>query len=69
MAHTAPEWAGELVSELHMADVTIKALAEEAEMNPKYIGQVLRGKEQSSKAETKLRNALASIKEKRGDLE
>ena len=65
MIYSAPEWAGELVSELHMAGVTIKALCEEAEMNPKYVGQVLRGKEKSSKAENKLRAALASLIEKR----
>lgn len=65
MTCSAPEWTGEFVSDLHMANVTIKALAEEAGMNPKYIGQVLRGKEKSKKAEAKLHSALASILEKR----
>lgn len=56
------KWSGELVGEIHNAGLTIKEVAEEAGMNPKYISTVLNSDGDSPKAESKLRAALNRLK-------
>ena len=52
------KWSGELVGEIHNAGLTIKEVAAEAGMNPKYISTVLNQDKDAPKAEAKLRAAL-----------
>ena len=58
------KWTGELVGKIHNAGLTIKEVAEEAGMNPKYISTVLNSDGDSPKAESKLRAALDRLIEK-----
>ena len=55
------QWTGKLVGEIHNAGLTIKQVAEEAGMNPKYISTVLNGNDEAPKAEQKLRAALERL--------
>ncbi|MBR2895197.1 MAG: hypothetical protein IKC03_06015 [Oscillospiraceae bacterium] len=55
------QWTGKLVGEIHNAGLTIKQVAEEAGMNPKYISTVLNGDAEAPKAERKLRSALQRL--------
>ena len=55
------KWTGELVGEIHNAGLTIKEVAAEAGMNPKYISTVLNQDTDAPKAEAKLRAALARL--------
>lgn len=59
------QWTGKLVGEIHNAGLTIKQVAEEAGMNPKYISTVLNGDDEAPKAEHKLRAALKRMTENR----
>lgn len=54
-------WTGELVGEIHNAGFTIKQVAAEAGLNPKYVSQVLNSEDESPKAEEKLRSALRRL--------
>ena len=61
------QWTGILIGEIHNAGFTIKQVAEEAAMNPKYVSTVLNDNDEAPKAQAKLRAALdrlASAKEK-----
>ena len=58
------KWTGELVGKIHNAGLTIKEVAAEAGMNPKYISTVLNQDTDASKAEAKLRAALDRLIEK-----
>ena len=63
MAARIPEqWTGELIGEIHNAGLSIKDVASEAKLNPKYVSQLLHGKCESSVAEAKLRDALERLK-------
>lgn len=55
------QWTGQLVGEIHNAGFTIKQIAEEAGLNPKYVSQVLNQDAESPKAERKLRLALEKL--------
>lgn len=57
------QWTGELIGEIHNADLTIKNVAQEAGYHPKYVSQVLNGKVDSPNMEKRLRDALARLKE------
>lgn len=57
------QWTGQLIGEIHNAGFTIKAVSEEAGLNPKYVSQVLNGKCSPGKAEAKLRAALQRMME------
>ena len=57
-------WTGVLVGEIHNAGLTIKQVAAEAGMNPKYVSQVLNSEEESKRAEEKLRTALNRLIER-----
>ncbi len=59
------QWTGELIGEIHNAGFRIKDVAAEANLNPKYVSQILHGKCESTKAEARLRNALANLIAKR----
>ena len=58
------KWTGELVGKIHNAGLTIKEVAAEAGMNPKYISTVLNQDTDAQKAEAKLRAALDRLIEK-----
>lgn len=55
------QWTGVLIGEIHNAGLTIKAVAEEAGLNPKYVSQVLNGERDAPKAEARLRHALERL--------
>lgn len=59
------QWTGELIGEIHNAGFKIKEVANEANLNPKYVSQILHGRCESSKAETRLREALERLKLRR----
>lgn len=55
------QWTGLLVGEIHNAGFTIKQVAKEAGLNPKYVSQVLNGNSEAPRAEERLRTALARL--------
>lgn len=55
------QWTGQLIGEIHNAGFTIKQVAKEADLNPKYVSQVLNSDSDSPKAERKLRWALERL--------
>lgn len=57
------QWTGELIGEIHNAGFKIKDVAAEAGLNPKYVSQILHGKYESSRAESRLREALDRLKD------
>lgn len=59
------EWTGEVVGSLHTNRITAKELAEKLGWNPKYLSQVLNGRDKPKGAEEKVRGALAAIIEER----
>lgn len=58
------QWTGELIGEIHNAGLKIKEVAAEANINPKYVSQVLHGKAVSPNVETKMKEALERLKER-----
>lgn len=60
------QWTGNLIGDIHNAELRIKDVAEEAGMNPKYVSQLLNGHCESKKAEVRLREALERLKERKG---
>lgn len=58
---TSEEWTGEVVGSLHTNRITAKELAEELGWHPKYLSQVLNGRDKPKGAEEKVRGALAAI--------
>ena len=52
------QWTGCFVGRIHNAGLTIKQVAEEAGMNPKYVSTVLNSDEESERAKEKLIAAL-----------
>lgn len=58
------QWTGQLVGEIHNAGFTIKQVAAEAGMNPKYVSTVLNDDYDAPKAAKKLRDALERLKAK-----
>ena len=52
------QWTGCFVGRIHNAGLTIKQVAEEAGMNPKYVSTVLNSDEESERAKGKLFAAL-----------
>ena len=59
------EWTGVLIGDIHNAGFTIKEVSEEAQLNPKYVSQLLHGRCESKVAESKLREALERLKQKK----
>lgn len=59
------QWTGRIVGELHNNDLTAKELALEAELNDKYLSQVLNSENPPKGAEQKLTEALGRLIEKR----
>ena len=55
------QWTGRLVGAIHNAGLTIKQVAEEASLNPKYVSTLLNGEADAKKAEEKLWNALGRL--------
>lgn len=55
------QWTGHLVGEIHNAGLTIRQVAEEAGMNPKYVSTVLNGEAEAPKARAKLTAALERL--------
>jgi len=62
------QWTATLLGEMHLAGVTAKQLAEEANLNPKYLSAVLNGHCEPRNAEQTLRAALARLIEKQTKL-
>ncbi len=55
------KWTGDFVREVHMSGVTIKAVAEKAGLNDKYVSQVLHADNPPDKARDKLFTALGEL--------
>lgn len=56
------QWTGQLIGEIHNADLLIRDVAKEAGYHPKYVSQVLNGKAESPNMEKRLREALERLK-------
>lgn len=56
------QWTGLLIGEIHNAGFSIKAVANEAGLHPKYVSTVLNSNDASPKTEMKLRAALQRMK-------
>ena len=56
------KWTAEIVGEMHLAGVSAKQLAAEADWHPKYLSAVLNGHKEPKTAEAHLREALARLK-------
>lgn len=61
------QWTGELISKMHLAEVTAKELAKEVGWDPRYLSTVLNGHREPKKAEEKLRAALEHLLLKRDE--
>lgn len=59
------QWTADLIGKMHLAGVTAKQLAEEANLNPKYLSGILNGHYEPKNAEQTLRAALARLVEKK----
>jgi DNA transposition AAA+ family ATPase len=59
------QWTADLIGKMHLSGVTAKQLAEEANLNPKYLSGILNGHYEPKNAEQTLRSALARLVEKK----
>ena len=59
-------WTGQLIGEIHNAGMTIKEVALEAGLNPKYVSQILNSDAESEKAQARLRAAFEKMLADRG---
>ena len=55
------QWTGKIIGEIHNEGFTLKEVAAEAGLNPKYVSQVLNTDRESPSAERKLREALQRL--------
>lgn len=55
------EWTGDFIGRVHLANITLKAVAEEAKLDDKYVSQVLHSENPSPKAKEKLYAALGRL--------
>lgn len=61
------QWTADFVGQVHLHKLTIKAVAERAGLNPRYVSWVLNTENPSDKARRKLYHALEEmIAEKSG---
>lgn len=58
------QWTGQIIGEIHNSGFTIKQVCNEADLNPKYVSQVLNSDADSPKAKAKLFAALNRLKTK-----
>lgn len=61
------EWSGELIKKIHMNGLTIKAVAEKAGLNDKYVSQVLHSEHPSHRSMYKLSTAIAELSQDGSD--
>ena len=61
------QWTADLIGKMHLAGVTAKQLAAEANLNPKYLSGILNGHCEPKNAERNLREALDRLVEKKGE--
>ena len=59
------KWTGTIKGELHNEGFTVKELAKEANLNCKYVSQVLHAERPSDNAREKLWRALQRLKDRR----
>lgn len=59
------QWTGSLIGDIHNAGLSIKEVAAEAKLNPKYVSTVLNSEDASSKTEKRLREAFERLKERK----
>lgn len=59
------EWTGDFVGKVHLAGVTLKAVAAEAHLHEKYVIHVLHDDKPSEKAKQKLYDALERLKQQK----
>lgn len=61
-----PEWAGKLVGEMFLNNVTQTELSKELGLSRAYVSMILRGVNTAKTAEQRFNNALKEIVRKRG---
>ena len=60
------QWTGNLISKMHLHNISKKQLAEHEGLHPKYIGMILNGKKSPSGAEERLNRAVNEIIAEKG---
>lgn len=55
------QWTANVIGQMHLNNITGKQLATEIGWHPKYLSQVLNGRETPKRAEEKVRAALDRI--------
>jgi predicted urease superfamily metal-dependent hydrolase len=56
------QWTGDVVGELHLANISMEQLADEVGWHPKYLSAVMNGHRKPKDAEQKVRDALERLK-------
>lgn len=56
------QWTGDIVGELHLANISMEQLADEVGWHPKYLSAVMNGHRKPKDAEQKVRDALERLK-------
>lgn len=56
------QWTGDVVGELHLANISMEQLADEVGWHPKYLSAVMNGHRKPKDAEQKVRDALDRLK-------
>jgi predicted urease superfamily metal-dependent hydrolase len=59
------QWTGDVVGELHLANISMEQLADEVGWHPKYLSAVMNGHRKPKDAEQKVRDALDRLKAKK----
>lgn len=56
-----PKWTGHLVGKMHNNQITVIALAEKMDINPKYVSSILNGKKTPKGARERFEAAVDEI--------
>lgn len=56
------KWTGDVIGEMHLANISAERLADEIGWHPKYLSAVMNGHRKPKDAEQKVRDALSRIK-------
>lgn len=55
------QWTGDLISKMHLHNISKKQLAEHEGLHPKYVGMILNGKKTPPNAEERFNKAVDEI--------
>ena len=61
------QWTGDLISKMHLREISIKELAEHEGLHPKYVGMILNGRKTPPGAQERFNKAVDEIIRERED--